>query len=257
MSHSRHKTSDGIETEKYTTEFWSKHSEEVNNGDFWANRIKKYKGEPAKRLKLALENMPLPASFREAAIATRALIREKRKEKETYDEQLYLLYWLAAVDSFSIPYSEKLKEPGYNVIKSIPAEKLKTLPFSYNQLGYTDLSLLNKTDVKWLIENFGEPETHSTLHKLHLDVWQEYEDKLKIKPDSDPFSSSLETPESTPTPESAPAPAPAPTPESAPTPAPAPTPTPEALHEGSKNSKKLLFIIGGMIIAALIFIVLG
>jgi len=236
MSNSWHTTSDDLEAENHTTEFWNRHSEELNNGEFWADRIKKYKGEPAKRLKLALENMPLPASFREAAIATRALIREKRKEKELYDEQLYLLYWLAAVDSFSIPYSEKLQEPGYNVIESIPGEKLKTLPFSYKLLGYTDLTLLNKTDVKWLIEAWGEPESHSTLHKLHFDVWVEYEDKLKVRRNSDPFSLSIETPD----------------------------PVPKSQienhakvaipNESSKISKKLLFIVGGIIIAALVLV---
>jgi hypothetical protein len=238
MSNSWHKTSDDIEAENHTIEFWNRHSEELNNGEFWADRIKEYKGEPAKRLKLALENMPLPASFREAAIATRTLIREKRKEKESYDEQLYLLYWLAAVDSFSIPYSEKLQEPGYNVIESIPGEKLKTLPFSYKSLGYTDLTLLNKTDVKWLIEVWGEPESHSTLHKLHLDVWEEYEDKLKIKRGSDPFSLSLESPKEEPEPK-----------KQTEHIAKATTPS-----ESSKNSNKLLFIVGGIIIAALIFI---
>lgn len=238
MSNSWHKTSDDLEAENHTNEFWNRHSEELNNGEFWADRIKKYKGEPAKRLKLAIENMPLPASFREAAIATRALIREKIKDKELYDEQLYLLYWLVAVDSFSIPYSEKLKEPGYNVMESIPGEKLKTLPFSYKQLGYTDLTLLNKTDVKWLIETWGEPEAHSTLHKLHLDVWEEYEDKLRIKRNSDPFSLSLETPKV------------------------APESKVKIEHiakttipnESSKKSNKLMFIVGGIIIAALIFI---
>lgn len=238
MSNSWHKTSDDLEAENHTTEFWNRHSEELSNGEFWADRIKKYKGEPAKRLKLALENMPLPASFREAAIATRALIREKRKEKESYDEQLYLLYWLAAVDSFSIPYSEKLQEPGYNVIESIPGEKLKTLPFSYKFLGYTDLTLLNKTDVKWLIEACGEPEAHSTLHKLHLDVWEEYEDKLKIKRGSDTFGVSLEAPEEEPEPQRQ-------IEHIAKTTIP---------NESSKKSNKLLFIVGGIIIAALVFI---
>lgn len=238
MSNSWHKTSDDLEAEDHTTEFWNRHSEELNNDNFWADRIKKYKGEPAKRLKLALENMPLPASFREAAIATRALIREKRKNKESYDEQLYLLYWLAAVDSFSIPYSEKLKEPGYNVIESIPGEKLKTLPFSYKHLGYTDLTLLNKTDVKWLIETWGEPQAHSTLHRLHFDVWEKYEDKLRIKRNSDTFSLTIETPEAEPKPK-------APIEHMAKTTIP---------NETSKNSNKLLFIVGSIIIAALIFI---
>jgi hypothetical protein len=233
MSNSWHKISDELEAEVHTTQFWSRHSEELDKGDFWADRIKKYKGEPAKRLKLALENIPLPASFREAAIATRVLIREKRKEKESYDEQLYLLYWLAAIESFSISYSEKLKEPGYNVIESIPGEKLKILPFSYKQLGYKELPLLNKTDVKWLIETWGEPEKHNTLHKLHLVVWEDYEDKQKIKRNLDPFSLSIETPESK---------------------AQIEHKTETAISSESSSNKKLLFIVCVIIIVALIFL---
>ena len=238
MSNSWHKTSDDLEAENHTTEFWNRHSEELSNGEFWADRIKKYKGEPAKRLKLALENMPLPGAFKEAAIATRALIREKRKEKEKHDEQLFLLYWLAAIDSFSIPYSDKLQEPGYNVVESIPGEKIKTLPFSYKVLGYTELTLLNKTDVKWLIEAWGEPEAHSTLHKLHHDVWEEYENKLKIKRDSETINFSIEVPEEEPSPL-------------------------KKINQNEKtttqneNSKKrhaLLFIVVSVIILALIFI---
>ncbi|MFT4850467.1 MAG: hypothetical protein ACI83B_003024 [Sediminicola sp.] len=239
MSNSWHKTLGDIEAENHSANFWTKHAEDLSNGEFWADRIKKYRGEPAKRLKLALENMPLPASFREAAIATRALIREKRKAKEPYNEQLQLLYWLAAIDSFSIPSSEKLGEPGYNVIESIPGEKLKSLPFSFKQLGYKDLSLLNKTDVKWLIETWGEPEAHTTLHKLHFEVWEEYEDKLKLKRNSDPFNLYYEEPE--------------------------PLPKVQIEHQAktdmpkksSGNNKNLLFIVGCIIIVVLIFVVKG
>lgn len=181
MSESWHKTETDLDAEKHVGDFWSRHRDELQSGEFWADRIKKLRGEPVKRLEVALENMPLPASFREAAIATRALIRDKRKQKASYDEELALLYWLAAINSFSIPYSEVLKEPGYNVIESIPGKKLKGLPFSYKSLGYEKLALLNKTDIKWLTESWGEPDEHTTLHQMHNDVWVEYELKLKGK----------------------------------------------------------------------------
>jgi len=180
MSDSWHKTETDVDAEIHSGDFWSHHRDELKSGEFWADRIKKLRGEPVKRLEVALENMPLPASFSEASIATRALIRDKRKQGEAYDEELALLYWLAAINSFSIPYSEVLKEPGYNVMESIPGKKLKGLPFSYKSLGYEKL-LLNKTDIKWLIENWGEPDTHTTLHEMHNDVWVEYELKLKGK----------------------------------------------------------------------------
>lgn len=181
MSESWHKTETDLDAEKHVGDFWSRHRDELQSGEFWADRIKQLRGEPVKRLTVALENMPLPASFREAAIATRVLIRNKRKQKASYDEELALLYWLAAINSFSIPYSEVLKEPGYNVIESIPGKKLKGLPFSYKSLGYEKLALLNKTDIKWLTESWGKPDKHTTLHQMHNDVWVEYELKLKGK----------------------------------------------------------------------------
>ncbi|MDF0672983.1 MAG: hypothetical protein P0120_01390 [Nitrospira sp.] len=179
MTDAWHKTKSDEEAEARSVDFWSRHAVELRDGQFWADRIKQLKGEPLKRLQLALQNLPLPASFREAAVATRALIREKQKSDSKYDEELALLYWLAAINSFSIPFSTVLQEPGYNVLESIPGDKLKSLPFTYAELGFEKLDLLNKTDVKWLTDAWGMPSKHTTLHEIHLDVWREYETKLK------------------------------------------------------------------------------
>jgi len=81
-----HKTENDTEAEEFTSDFWSRHREELQAGEFWADRIKSLRGEPVKRLKLTLENLPFPASFREAAIATRALIKEKRKTNQHYED---------------------------------------------------------------------------------------------------------------------------------------------------------------------------
>jgi hypothetical protein len=185
MSDAWHKTTSDEEAEARLVDLWSRHAAELRAGKFWADRLKELKGEPVERLKLALENLPLPASFREAAVATRALIREKRKAGEKYGEELALLYWLAAINSFSIPYSTVLREPGYNVIESIPADRLMNVPFTYTELGFEKLELLNKTDIKWLTEAWGVPSRHTTLHDMHMDMWREYEAKLKKKRDEE------------------------------------------------------------------------
>lgn len=158
--------------------FLAKICSDLQSGNFWADRIKQYRREPAKSLQTALENLPLPAVFREGAIAIRSLIREKISSNEIYDNELSLLYWLAAIDSLSVPYSEVLKEPGYNVMKSIPGKTLKGLAFTYAELGYSELKLLNKTDIKWIVERWGESEHHSTLHRMYDGLWREYEEKL-------------------------------------------------------------------------------
>ena len=77
-----------------------------------------------------------------------------------------------------LDYAPRLREPGFNVIESMPAKRIKSLPFSYNELGYQKLDLLNKTDCKWLIETWKEPQSHTTLYELHKSVWDEFENKL-------------------------------------------------------------------------------
>lgn len=153
----------------------SDQGELVHKGTFWADEIKKYRDNPEKRLKIAIENLPLPAAFREAAIALRAKIRSKRKVKINFDSELEMLYLLAVIESFSIPYSRNLETPGYNVMEFTPAEVIKNLPFSYTDLGFEKLELLNKTDKKLLVDCWGKPKKHSTLHKLHYDVWLKFE----------------------------------------------------------------------------------
>lgn len=171
-------TSSDSEAGVRATDFWASMREDMDAGVFWADRIKSYRKDSQARLKLALRHLPLPAAFREASVALRSFIREKRKEKQTYEEELAFLYWLAAICSFPIPYSEKLKEPGFNVIESMPGTVIRNLPFEYRVLGYLKLELLTATDRKWIIETWGEPEQHSTLHELHRSVWEAYEDKL-------------------------------------------------------------------------------
>jgi len=161
--------------------FWEGLRSDLNNEVFWAEKIKCFRGEPVKRLAMALDNLPLPAAFREGAIALRAIIRLKKKAKETFNDELALLYWFAAIDSFSIPYSSVLQQPGYNVIESMPSSVIKTLPFSYFELGYEKLNLLNKTDIKWCIDTWGKPQGHQTLHDIHNDIWNSYEKALPAK----------------------------------------------------------------------------
>ena len=168
-------TSTDAEAHDQSIAFWKSLREDLNAGQFWADRIKTYRGEPAKRLLLAIENLPLPAAFREAAVATRALIREKRKTAEPFDDALGLLYWLAALRSFIPDRATRLNEPGFNVASAIPGRGLRSLTYTYSQLGYEKLTLLNKTDVKWLREVWGEAAAHTTLNDLHREIWDEYE----------------------------------------------------------------------------------
>ena len=161
--------------------FWGKLRADLRDGTFWADRITELRNQPVERLKLAIDNLPLPAAFREAAIATKAVIRERIKKNEDFADELALLYWLAAIESFGIPYSEYLQQPGFNVLQSIPVDVIKSLPFSYSQLGYKHLGLLNKTDIKRFVARWGEPLEHTTLNKLHAETWRKFEIEERLR----------------------------------------------------------------------------
>lgn len=162
--------------EGFTADFWGNHRDDLASSEFWADRIKTLEG--GDRLKLAVENLPLPAAFRHAMIAIRQLTRDAMKSGCDCEKHLVFLYWLAAVESFLLPYSERLQQPGYNVFSTIPSAVFKKLPFTYKSLGYKNLPLLNKTDVKWLVSRWGEPDSHMTLNAMHKDVWDYYEQKV-------------------------------------------------------------------------------
>lgn len=174
-------TSSAEQVEGNVAAFWGKLRADLNDGSFWADRIKVLREEPLKRLRLALENLPLPAAFREAAVALRAIIREKQKAETEFTAEIGFLYWLAAIESFGLPYSELLDQPGFNVLESVPGEVIKSLAFSYQDLGYFKLSLLNKSDIKWCVACLGEPNQHTTLNVLHSAVWRKYERELAEK----------------------------------------------------------------------------
>lgn len=163
------------DTQQFNKDFWTNLRKGIENGSFWADQIKGYKNKPYERLQVALNNLPLPAAFREAAIALRSIIREKKKNNLVFNNELKLIYWLAAIDSFTIPSSEICNCPGYNIIESIPGNEIKSLSFDYDTLGYKHLKLLKPTDIKWLVFSWGEPSSHTTLHDLYHSLWHQYE----------------------------------------------------------------------------------
>lgn len=166
------------ESQIFSEQFWSKAGLDLKKGEFWADEIKNLKANPDARLKKALDNFPLPAGFREAAIALRAIIRAKRKTSEDYSNELTFLYQVAAVNSFSVPYSKRLKEPGFNILESMPGAEVFSLTTSWYEIGYEKLELLKKTDIKWMVELWGEPKSHKSMNQIYLGLWKEYEDKL-------------------------------------------------------------------------------
>ena len=79
-------TAEGVEA--FSVAFWQRHQGDIVPGRFWADAIEDLRAQLVERLRLALDNLPLPAAFREAAAAMRTLIREERRVGRKYDKDL-------------------------------------------------------------------------------------------------------------------------------------------------------------------------
>ena len=124
---------------------------------FWADAIRDTHDQPALRLEMAKRHLPLPAAFREAAIALRALIRARRKDGEPFESELRELHGWAAIETLS----------SYDGLEATPFAKVAALDLGPEKLGWDELPLLNKTDRKLMGETWPAPAAHRTALQLY------------------------------------------------------------------------------------------
>ncbi len=128
------------------------------------------------RLSEAYRLIPLPAAYREAAVALRGLRRTDSENSECYVKQLYDL---AVKNSLSTDYSDFCKCPGFNILETIPETVISSLEYTYSEMGYEKLSLLTVTDIKSVTGLWGEPKSHKTLNEKYHKLWHDYELKYR------------------------------------------------------------------------------
>ena len=147
----------------------------VPSGVFWADDIQTLEEDPEVRLAAAQVYLPLPAAFREAATALRALIRARSKQSADGSDLLSQLYLIAAQESFLLatPHVPGVG-PSSNVAITIPGQVWQQLPMPYAVIGYHYLPLLDWTDCRWFVAAWGEPDTHCSAQDFHQAVWDEY-----------------------------------------------------------------------------------
>jgi hypothetical protein len=146
--------------------------------------VKTPKNANIKELKVRLENaisfLHLPAAYKDILISLRMIIRLNKKEGKQYHSELELLYEYACRYNFlnSKPYLEKAQEPAFNLTELINYNEFNSLPMPYNKIGYKNITELSKTDVKWLISEFGEPQDHTSVSDLYKEKRNELESLL-------------------------------------------------------------------------------
>ena len=145
----------------------------------WVDEVEKLErnGDLQGALAIYRKNFPLPYAFKNAEVAIRKQIREKRKNKDDYGNLLEALYNTAVCENFFA--SVKC----FDVI-DIDLCSLTAQPFigqiahPYNQIGYKELKLLKTTDIKWLVEKWGKPNRHSNTKAANKKILKEATEKF-------------------------------------------------------------------------------
>ena len=171
--------------------FITEHRPKINDGnDIWFDPLKKI-NKNAKRLpkwmepilpKTDFDNDLLrkqlllgPNNFNSIAIAVRKIIRAKRKEKKGYRRELDFLYRVAILNDLlkECVFPKMKGVGGANIVKNISKKGLENAVISYEKIGYETLTLLNKTDKKWLAESMGTPKNHRAVSDIFSEIINE------------------------------------------------------------------------------------
>lgn len=120
-------------------------------------------------LKNVLQRGPHGAT--EIAKLLRAFIRERRKAKQPYTELLMALYGASMIADLSKSLAFEGTQPHY-MARFVDLNELQVVRCDYTLMGYQCSDTLSKTDIKWLVEAFGEPSEHQSFSSLFPHIRQ-------------------------------------------------------------------------------------
>ncbi len=95
----------------------------------------------------------------------RALIRAKRKAREPHGDLLYALYGACIVVDLAASLEFEGRQP-HAMTQFVDINELQEVRCDYLTIGYQCIGSLAKTDVKWLVDAFGEPAEHQSFDSL-------------------------------------------------------------------------------------------
>lgn len=122
--------------------------------------------------------LPQLKAFRQSCVVLRAQIRELKKKRRPYAVELEQLYRFAALADFFHGKAPNTNALPPSAVRQIDFAAWQSLSSPYAALGFDHLNLLTKTDTKWLLQEFGEPDSHGFMRELHCAQWNELRDSL-------------------------------------------------------------------------------
>ncbi|TFH73141.1 hypothetical protein E3V39_07840 [Gammaproteobacteria bacterium LSUCC0112] len=116
----------------------------------------------------AQEGWPQLQSYEQAAVTLRAMIRTcDSTNLEQLNKLLKMLYQAACEASFLYDRPSGQASPGWQTVaQTTTRQDLQQHVFSWQLIGYKELKLLTATDIKKMIQLWGDPDQHLSVRSL-------------------------------------------------------------------------------------------
>lgn len=129
---------------------WKQHSQQLKEA-----------GNYEAALEACQSAWPQWQSYQQAAVIMRAAIRST--DQNDRDIWLNRLYQLAAEAGFLHDKIDGLPQANWQTLaRQFKPADLNAMRFDWQELGYRDMRLLTKTDIRQMTTNWGEPDKHQS-----------------------------------------------------------------------------------------------
>ena len=155
--------------------------EPANTKANWQDLVTQAKteGNFQQAYELCQQHYPLWGAFNQACIILRAQLKADKLPAEEFETLLNRLYRTAAIAELLHDKSDQAEHFKLHQLKLVPLPSLEVLEFPYQQLGYAQLRLIRKSDVKLMLSAWGRPDSHGSPRALHHDWWESQVSKLR------------------------------------------------------------------------------
>lgn len=148
---------------------------DVGNEANWADQVAQLKksGNYPDALRICQQTYPLWSAYQQATIIYRAMIKNRQKDKADFTAELAALYHTACIGAFLHDRVKDLPELPIQSLKQLNMNSISSLDMPYREIGYLELRLIKKTDIKLLTDAWGKPDSHQSPRRFHSDRWNE------------------------------------------------------------------------------------
>lgn len=142
----------------------------------WQTRVSaaKSSGDISQAMALCAEQQPLWGAYNQLCILLRSQLKTAGLEEDEKKNLLSQLYRTAVVAELLHDKSHDSPRLSLAQLRSRDFRKVESLPIDYEKIGYAQLRLIRKSDIKEMLAVWGRPEAHRLPREIFEDWWLEF-----------------------------------------------------------------------------------